>query len=661
MTEYRSSNHSVFTVSSFLLFSVVSCPNVSAVEDEKRNLFDLSLEELLSITISVVSKENEDFLDAPGIVSVINREQIEAYGAQTVGEIIERFPGVMKNNLYTIHDSQMALRGQTSFGLDNRILVMLNGRPMRDYYTGGVNQHIYRGMSVSSIDHIEMIRGPGSVLYGSGAFVGVINIVTRKDLDDGETDIKLTVGSFDTQIAELNYSFTSNDQVSAQTSLRINHVGGWNYEYTDTGIPAFGIPSVSDSFDNGYDSFSITSTWEIGDFGVDFFYNQIESISIGADSLWPSVVDTNDRGFINVYLDKPISEHWDIRADITYNSITNDHTDVYAALDLATYNIIYEATLRGTYEKWTYLVGTSINTLNANDKINRRKVDTQWNNLYGQATFQALDNLNFVVGLQLNQTDNVDNELSPRLGLVYHFTPRVGAKLLYSEAFRSPNWTETQTFIPGVFVGNPMLEPETINTTDFQIFYRTGSDYYSVNVFYSEISNIIVQDSTANPSPTPINKGDESSYGAELEWHSEVTDSLTFEGNMSWQSTEDTFGNKNFRLLPKWQAKLGINYNYIPGIDFSAYNMYMSAIKNEDPIKTNPSSKAFNNLTLNMKVSLNKALNLSLDSQHTISLNLTNILENSPLYQPDEFLASAVNTFPWRAGRGAYLVYQSNW
>ena len=75
MTEYSSLIRGIFTALTLMSMAVVSC----AEADEKRELIDLSLEELLSISISVVSKKNEDFLDAPGVVSVIDRKQMDNY------------------------------------------------------------------------------------------------------------------------------------------------------------------------------------------------------------------------------------------------------------------------------------------------------------------------------------------------------------------------------------------------------------------------------------------------------------------------------------------------------------------------------------------------------------------------------------------------------
>jgi outer membrane receptor protein involved in Fe transport len=203
------------------------------------------------------------------------------------------------------------------------------------------------------------------------------------------------------------------------------------------------------------------------------------------------------------------------------------------------------------------------------------------------------------------------------------------------------------------------LKPEKISTTGLQFFYRAKADYYSFNIFHSEISDIIVQDQS--PTSTPINSGKATSYGAEMEWYTKPTNALSFEGNFSWQRTEDDAGNKDFRLLPKWHAKVGLDYRYSSRMNVGIYNMSMPAIKNPGATETNPSSKAFNNLTVNVKMSLNDLFNLNTASRHNVALYMSNLLEKDPLYQPDEFLGDAVNAFPWRAGRGIYLVYDGQW
>jgi len=271
------------------LLLLTLCFSASA-KTENIDFMSYSLEDLLTISVDIVSKKNEDFLDAPGVVSVITKEQIQRYGAQTLGEVIERFPSVYKNNLFLLHDSYMGVRGQSTSGIDARTLLTLNGRPLREYFSGGANNNIYRGIPLSAIERIEMIRGPGSVLYGSNAFSGVINIVTKtENLDSGTsiTNLNVNTGSFGTKGLEAGYQTMAGQQLTGQTFVRSQRVEGWEYHFTDSGIPAFGIPSTTDTANVGYKQDSIFSSWQYASMGIDIFYNQLESDSIGADSLWP--------------------------------------------------------------------------------------------------------------------------------------------------------------------------------------------------------------------------------------------------------------------------------------------------------------------------------------------------------------------------------------
>ncbi|PCJ40796.1 MAG: hypothetical protein COA99_09280 [Moraxellaceae bacterium] len=627
----------------------------------EENLLDYSLEDLLSIQITIASKKSEDFLDAPGVISVIDQNQMRRYGARTLGDVIERLPATFKNNLFSIHDSYLGIRGENAQGLDARVLLMLNGRPLREYFAGGVNHHIYRGMPVSAIDHIEMIRGPGSVLYGSNAFAGAINIVTKTPSFDQEIAATVHAGSFDTQTGELSYSHLSEQGLEGLTVFRGSHVGGWDYTYTDTGIPAFSIPSTTDSQKNGYDHASIFTNWRFENIGMDLFYSNMESDTIGADSLWPGIREKSDRGFINAFLEHDLNSQWDLRGDITYNTTYQKFSDTYASQNIRTYNVIYEGLLRGRYESWDFLAGVSANSLHANDKINNRKSHTAWYSFYTQAAYQASNKLDIIGGFQINKPESIETDFSPRVGAIYRFTSKAGIKLLYGKAFRSASWTESETFLPPVFQGNPDLEPETIQTTDLQLFYRTAISYYSLSLFYSEIGNIFTVDQTSIPYPSTFNKGKERVHGAELEWNAEIHNTLKYEGSVSWQTNTNDNGERDKRLVPKWLIKMGLSYEVSPAFSASIYDIFSSAIENKDAPKLNPDSKDLHLITLNFTTQLNHLFDLSTTNTHSISFLVTNALEGDSLYQPDEFFGPTINTFPWREERGFYLFYEGSW
>jgi iron complex outermembrane receptor protein len=144
----------------------------------------LSLEALFNIDISVASKSLMKQSEAPSIVTVITRPMIQALGSRSVAEALRDVPG-----FYMIDDgvtSNIAVRGVNAGpnSWSRIIKVMIDGHPVTDYSTGGT----FLGpelIPIDAVESIEVIRGAGSALYGANAFLGVVNIVTKKPKEKG--------------------------------------------------------------------------------------------------------------------------------------------------------------------------------------------------------------------------------------------------------------------------------------------------------------------------------------------------------------------------------------------------------------------------------------------------------------------------------------------
>ncbi len=141
---------------------------------------DMSLEELLDIPITVASKSEEKLSDASSSVTVFTRAQIEDMGFSTLEELLNFVPGFQ-----TVRDveqgmnNRISARGRST-GLSESVLLLVNGQRLNDLYTGGVSV-MNRFIPVEMIRQVEIIRGPGSALYGSNAFLGVINVITEDE------------------------------------------------------------------------------------------------------------------------------------------------------------------------------------------------------------------------------------------------------------------------------------------------------------------------------------------------------------------------------------------------------------------------------------------------------------------------------------------------
>ncbi|WP_221251832.1 TonB-dependent receptor plug domain-containing protein [Desulfuromonas versatilis] len=146
--------------------------------------------------VTIATGSRKPIYKAPAVATVITAEEIKAMGARSLDDVLETVAGihVMPSSLSRL-DSIYSIRGIQS-GFNPHVLVLMNGTPFANVFNGG-HPILFR-LPVSAISRVEVIRGPGSAIYGADAFAGVINIIT-KDVDEfNGTTVGGRVGSFDT-------------------------------------------------------------------------------------------------------------------------------------------------------------------------------------------------------------------------------------------------------------------------------------------------------------------------------------------------------------------------------------------------------------------------------------------------------------------------------
>jgi len=149
-------------------------------ENRVRSLLLLSMEELMQIEITTAGKILEKIGEIPASVVLITRKEIQRYGYTTLDEILEHTSGFYRLNSYALGGSSYGVRGYLSTGAANRnIIILINGisKSVDSDSTFLVSDS---PVPVEAIDRIEIVRGPQSTIYGSGAFFGVINIITNE-------------------------------------------------------------------------------------------------------------------------------------------------------------------------------------------------------------------------------------------------------------------------------------------------------------------------------------------------------------------------------------------------------------------------------------------------------------------------------------------------
>ena len=169
------------------------------------DLLDLSLEELLNITVTSTTKSSLEIRQAPGVVRVFTRTDIVRLGFTTLSDVLRQIPGIQVIEYRTGHQTIWVRGVQSRY--NNKVLLLIDGVPMHDSFYGHFD--IDESLRLDDAERIEIISGPGSVLYGTNAFAGVISITTRSPVPSGEPTLVSAAaeqGSFQSPRGSLNYS-----------------------------------------------------------------------------------------------------------------------------------------------------------------------------------------------------------------------------------------------------------------------------------------------------------------------------------------------------------------------------------------------------------------------------------------------------------------------
>ena len=221
----------------FVLLTLIA--TVPAAAQDDTDISGMSLEQLMNIEVTSVSKKAESLSDAPAAVFVITSEDIERGGFTSIPEVLRQVPGLYVTRINADWWSVSA-RGFSDY-LNNKMLVLVDGRSLYDSEFGGIDWD-QEEIPMDHIDRIEIIRGPGGTLWGANAVNGVINIITKS--------------SDRTQGVALATSSNPNDGYT--TSVRYGGRVGTHWSYRVFGKAEYWYPGVNASGDSTFDSWNMS-------------------------------------------------------------------------------------------------------------------------------------------------------------------------------------------------------------------------------------------------------------------------------------------------------------------------------------------------------------------------------------------------------------------
>ena len=197
--------------------------------------------------VSIATRHEMKISKTPGIVTVITAEEIKNLGYRTFVEVLRTIPGfeILKDGSLGV--MVPAVRGVAS---SNKVRLMLNGHFVNSPFTGSAFGR-FDDFPVESIKKIEIIRGPGSAMYGENAFTAVINIITKDARDIDGVKVSSGYGSFDTYEENVVFGKTYG-KVDISGMLHYRQTGGFDgmvesdrQTILDNTLSSLGVPAVS--------------------------------------------------------------------------------------------------------------------------------------------------------------------------------------------------------------------------------------------------------------------------------------------------------------------------------------------------------------------------------------------------------------------------------
>jgi len=652
----------------FLSVESYLCPAYAEETLSVPKLKAMSLEEILQV--EVVSKKKEDKNTAAGIVSVVTEDDIKRYGGNTLADVLNRVTSIYMLSTYIWSDSTASVRGDALTHVNNHTLVLINGRPIRDSAYGGLNETMFRDFPIHHIEQIEVIRGPGSVLYGSNAFTGVINVVTKKHQENAFT-VRGRYGSFNTGQAESEFAW-KNDEAAITGAVRYRGSDGWLSSAADEhNNPA--------NFRNNGEDLSASLWGEWGDFNFNLYVVNNQRTHWGSVPIGSGQAIENRKFFIDTGYKRQLADNWQATLNLSYTHFTQNYDlpvqGVLYLTDLYEDNILLEQTnyLKFFDDKLNVTLGglmiwedggvTQVSNPNTLDPYSQIR-----SSIYAEASYPILDDLTLTLGGQFHYYDNLKESqegvmddgkpttgLVGRAGLVYEISSEWGAKLLYNQAYRAPSAGELGAK-SAVVLGNRNIEPERVDTFDAQIFYHTRDYQASVTAFHSDVRNLIVRVPIPNTDPPRLqydNSGSATFEGLEFEADAKLTDRLSWKGSYTFQTNRNWQGENNATQMPNHMAKIGLSFDATPDLQISAFDTFFSAAKEiPSSLAYNPPADSYHNISINTNYQLDHLLGFSSAKNVTFSFYIDNLLDEK-FYYP-EFNRKRINTIPASPGRSLY-------
>jgi outer membrane receptor for ferrienterochelin and colicins len=490
-----------------LIATLLGLAAVPAAGQSNVDLTNISLEDLVNLEIVSASKFPQEIGRAPSSITIIMADEIRRFGYRTLADVLRSVRG-----LYVSDDrnySYLGVRGFSRPGdYNSRVLLLLDGHRFNDpiYEQAPIGTDL--PIDIEAIERVEVIRGPGSSLYGTNALFGVVNLVTRTGQQEDGVRVDTEAGSLATARGRVSVGHQAGNGIDVLVTASVYNTSGMNPVY----FPEFDTPETGDGLvrhADGDQTGRVFGKVSFGPVTIRGGYTDrvkhIPTASFGSTFGSTEERTVDARSFAEISYATALGRGWSgtVRGShdtYHYNGkYPFDGGSIFQDFALTDWLGTEFTANRRVEGKHLVTVGVEGRYALRQDQYSRESGETTiqdrrrsgtWG-AYVQDEFSLRSNLVLTGGARVDHYGTFGQEFTPRAALVYHPAHATAIKVMRGQAFRAPNAYELYYFTsarqdPG------RLRPETIRTTETTWEQMYGRNLRStVSVFRSDMRDLI--------------------------------------------------------------------------------------------------------------------------------------------------------------------------
>lgn len=556
----------------------ISSPALASNSNE--DLFQMDLTELseLEVTIGSAAKA-EKIIDTPVIATNYKASDLEAIGLRTLEDILDFIPGVIVQDT-AIGTKAIMIRGIVE-AFNQKVLFLLDGVP---YWQPSHGDFPILGLPSEQIDHVEVIRGPGAVIYGTNASGGVINVITKQS---GIDSTSVATGSNGYKQAQIHSTQDLNGlTVSAGASLQSDD--GYDAEFENRPIPPI-YPSDTPTATKLKKAENSKGVWfnfrgNNWLFGAHHSQQKTNGLAAAASTINESTLEYSGTLIHGNYEHQTSFGMGNFYADWNQFalSIPTDNLLGFGANGIQQFedNGRQNTRARAGY-KFDISLSENINWLNGIEFEQRTTGDyqnTTTNNTVATTSMVAndtdegslytqidatWDDYRFLLGARYVNNEKAGDHITPRIAVIKYLSQSQSLKALYSVGFNSPNFVQQYINIPpNIVKGDENLKAEKIQTSEIAYSIQEKQHFLVVNAFRLITEDFIFRDINENNEVVFANTNSYERTGIEIDYRYRQVGSDVYT-NVSWirQGNTNISNDITAKFTPKITANIGFSKN----------------------------------------------------------------------------------------------------